>query len=220
MAGRPPCTVCGTDECPCQWCHIECGLDHSPKLPKGSFPLADLCNPHCPDEAWLPTLVGMPAMQGASMALPIEYLKMQSRRQYLWGGPPNPAMRRIHYHPPRAGEINPMFAAGEWKDTPPDPATAQGIDINRLSGAMQAEITRQIDERRGVQQAPPEMPEKKQFVDHITRFDPRHHTVTEVLAHLRTASPGEVERVFRLEENGSKRAGILKRRNQFPGVQS
>lgn len=180
-------------------------------MPRGEFPLAHLCNPHCPEESWLPALVGLPGMQGASMAMPLQYMRMWSKRLYDWGGPCDPEKRVTFYHPPRAGEINPMFAAGEWKDTPPDPAAASGIDVNKLSGALKAELARQLDEQKADQQAPPVMPEKTQFVEHITRFDPRHHTVTEVLAHLRTATPGEIERVVRLERNGSKRAGILKR---------
>jgi hypothetical protein len=215
MAQRRKCPKCGHRRCPCEFCHVACGLDHSPTLPAGQFPTVALCNRHCPEEAFLPYLVGLPGMQGASMIMPIQYLRSWSRR--LWdGGGRIAAEPVIFYHPPRAGEISPAAASGVWKDTPPDPAAESGIDISKLSGVMQAELARQLDERKAAQQAPPTMPEKQQFVEHITRFDPRHHTVTEVLAHLRTATPGEVERVVRLERRGSQRAGILKR---FPGVQ-
>ncbi|WP_280265336.1 phage gene 29 protein family protein [Nocardia wallacei] len=212
-----PCTVCGTDECPCRLCHSDCGLDHSPWLPPDAFPSPANCNPHCPDEAFLPYLVGLPGMKGAAMAIPISGMRLWSRR--LWdGGARLVADPTTFYWPPRSGEINPMFAAGEWKAEPPPADRVPDVDINRLSAAMQAEVKRQFDERAAQQQAPAEMPPKTQFVDHITRFDPRHHTVTEVLAHLRTATPGEVARVFDTEERGSKRAGILKRRKNFPGV--
>jgi hypothetical protein len=205
-----PCPKCGP-ECPCRICHTDCGLDHSPTLPPGQFPTTALCNPHCPEEAFLPYLVGLPGMQGASMLMPLHYLKIWSRR--LWdGGARLTVDPVIFYHPPAGGDLNPGTAAGEWKDTPPDPAAAHGVDINKLSGALQAELKRQFDERDAANQPPPAMPEKRQFVEHITRFDPRHHTVREVLAHLRTATEGEIDRVVRLERNGgSQRAGILKR---------
>ncbi|WP_280336591.1 phage gene 29 protein family protein [Nocardia wallacei] len=214
-----PCKVCGTRRCPCVYCHTECGLDHSPWLPVDTFPTVDNCNPNNPDECFLPFLMGLPGMKGASMAIPIVGMKMWSRR--LWDGGGRRVVDPVtFYWPPRAGEINPMFASGEWKDEPPPADWVPEVDINKLSGVLQAEIKRQFDERGGDQQAPPAMAAPQQFVEHITRFDPRHHTVTEVLAHLRTATPGEVDRVFRLEENGSKRAGILKRRKNFPRVTS
>lgn len=162
-------------------------------------------------------LVGLPGMKGASMLMPIAYLKQWSERMYLWGGQPNPDVRRIHYHPPRAGELNPAGAAGDWKPEPPDPVQDHGLDISKLSLAMQAELARQVDEKRTAEDAErPEPPRKPRArVGTMTRFNPNHHTVTKVLDHLRNASPAEVDRVLRLEENGSKRAGILKRRNQF-----
>ncbi|MEU1526348.1 DUF2744 domain-containing protein [Nocardia rhamnosiphila] len=202
---------CGNVGCLCPVCHTACGVDHSPTLPPGRFPIADLCNRHCPEESWLPALVGLPGMNGASMALPIAYLKQWSTRLYEWGGPPNPDMRRTFYHPPQAGEINPMFAAGEWKKTPPDPIRATtGIDLKRLSPTAQATVAQQVDEMRATAAPPPRRPGAK--VGRLTRFNPDNHSVNEVIAHLRSSSRSEVERVLALEESGSKRAGILKRR--------
>ncbi len=215
MATRRRCPKCGHRRCPCEFCHIPCGLNHLPTLPVGQFPTTALCNPHCPEEAFLPYLVGLPGMQGASMLMPLQYLRLWSRR--LWDGGGRLAAEPVtFYHPPRAGEISPAAASGEWKDTPPDPDATSGIDVSKLSGALQAELARQLDERKAAQQAPPTMPDKTQFVEHITRYDPRHHTVTEVLAHLRAATPGEVARVVGLERKGSQRNGILKR---YEGVQ-
>ncbi|WP_195041924.1 phage gene 29 protein family protein [Nocardia farcinica] len=207
---RRTCPVCGKHRCPCEYCHTDCGLDHSPTLPTGAFPTTALCNPNCPDEAFLPYLVGLPGMKGAAMALPLQYLKMWSRR--LWdGGARIAAEPVIFYHPPRAGEISPMFAAGEWKPEPPEPSQATGVDIDRLGLAVQAELARQIDEKRAAAEPPPKKPGAR--VGRIARFQPQHHTVTEVLTYLRTASPSEVERVLDAEQAGAQRAGILKRRS-------
>ncbi|WP_433592325.1 phage gene 29 protein family protein [Nocardia sp. CA-145437] len=171
------------------------------------------CNPNNPGEAFLPFLVGLPGMRGASMAVPIAGLKSWSVR--LWNcGARRAAEQTEFYWPPKAGEINPMFAAGEWKDEPPPADWSTEVDINKLSGVLQTELQRQFAEREQLAEAarPPEVP--RAYVTHITRFDPRHHSVTEVLAHLRTASDAEINRVVALEASGSKRAGILKR---YPG---
>lgn len=180
-----------------------------PWLKDGDFPTELNCNPAHPEEAWVPALLGLPGMKGASMALPVSYLRMWSQRLFQWGGPPDPSKRQIYYHPPRSGEINPMFAAGEWKDEPYVPDPADMVDLNKLSLAMQAEIARQVDEKRAGQERPPQKPSAK--VGRLTRFDPTEHSVAEVLAHLRDAGESEVRRVIALEREGSKRRGVLKR---------
>nr|WP_255342593.1 DUF2744 domain-containing protein [Nocardia sp. CNY236] len=205
--------MCGTRRCPCQWCHTICGLDHSPWLKTGTFPTVDTCNAHCPEEAFLPFLVGLPGMRGASMAVPISGLKSWSVR--LWnGGARRVAEQREFYWPPKAGEINPLFAAGDWKDQPPPPDWSTEVDAQALASVMQAELSRQLQQRETVAQAT-RPADARGFVTRITRFDPADHPVTEVLAHLRTASTAEVQRVIALEADGSKRSGILKRRDQL-----
>ncbi|MFD3431165.1 phage gene 29 protein family protein [Nocardia fluminea] len=202
--------MCGTRRCPCEYCHTKCGLDHSPWLPTGTFPTVAVCNPNNPEEAFLPFLVGLPGMRGAAMAIPISGLRQWSVR--LWnGGARRVAAQVEFYWPPVAGEINPMFAGGDWKDTPPPDDLPTGIDINALSAVTQSEIKRQFDEREAAASAarPPEV--VRASVSRITRFDPNEHTVTEVLAHLRDASAAEVARVLQLEATGSKRNGILKK---------
>ncbi|WP_378735420.1 DUF2744 domain-containing protein [Nocardia brasiliensis] len=210
---RHACKVCGTRRCPCEWCHTACGLDHSPWLPTGSLPTVDNCNPDCPEESFLPFLVGLPGMRGASMAVPLSGLKMWSVR--IWnGGARRVAEQREFYWPPRAGEINPLFAAGEWKDEPPPPDWSAEVDAQALANVMQAELSRQLEQRETVAQAarPPEV--ARGYVTKVTRFDPTEHTVTEVLAHLRSASAAEVKRVIAIEAETSKRAGILKRHKE------
>ncbi|WP_280441188.1 phage gene 29 protein family protein [Nocardia brasiliensis] len=194
-------------------CHLECGLDHEPWLPVGAFPTVDNCNPHCPSEAFVPYLVGLPGMRGASMAVPIAGLRQWSQR--LWDG----GARRVEqpvtfYWPPKAGELNPLFAAGEWKPDPPPEDWTTEVDIEKLSATVQAELKRQFDERDKNAEAPPQRP--RAYVTHLTRFDPTEHTVVEVLAHLRTASPQEIARVIGLEGEQSKRKGILKRYPEVP----
>ncbi|MBF6135883.1 DUF2744 domain-containing protein [Nocardia otitidiscaviarum] len=207
---RRACKVCGTRRCPCEWCHVACGIDHSPRLPANAFPTVDNCNPECPEEAFLPFLVGLPGMRGASMAVPISGLKSWSVR--LWnGGARRVAEQREFYWPPKAGEINPLFAAGEWKDEPPPPDWSTEVDAQALANVLQAELSRQLEQREAAAQAarPPEV--ARGYVTRITRFDPNEHTVTEVLAHLRTASDAEVARVIARERETSQRSGILKR---------
>ncbi|WP_378743366.1 DUF2744 domain-containing protein [Nocardia brasiliensis] len=202
--------MCGTRRCPCEWCHVVCGLDHSPWLAAGTFPTIEVCNPNCPDEAFLPFLVGLPGMRGASMAVPISGLKSWSVR--LWnGGARRVAEQREWYWPPKAGEINPLFAAGEWKDEPPPPDWTTEVDAQALARVMREEIDRQLEQREAVAEAARPAEVARGYVTRITRFDPTEHTVTEVLAHLRTASEAEVQRVIAIEAEASKRAGILKR---------
>lgn len=210
---RRVCKVCGTRRCPCEWCHIACGLDHSPWLPTGTFPTVEVCNPECPEEAFLPFLVGLPGMRGASMAVPISGLRQWSVR--LWnGGARRVAEQREFYWPPKAGELNPLFAAGDWRDEPPPADHSTQVDINALSGVMQAEIKRQLDERDVAAAAARPAEVARGYVTKVTRFDPAEHTVVEVLAHLRNASTAEVARVIALEAEGSKRNGILKRHKE------
>lgn len=210
---RRVCPVCNTRRCPCEWCHIACGLDHSPWLSVDTFPLVDNCNPNCPSEAFLPFLVGLPGMRGASMAVPIAGLKQWSVR--LWnGGNRRVAEQREFYWPPKAGELNPLFAAGEWKAEPPPPDWSTTVDINALSGVVQSELKRQFDERDAAAEAARPAEVARGYVARVTRFDPAEHNVTEVLTHLRDASPAEVKRVIALESEGSKRSGILKRHKE------
>ncbi|WP_433658021.1 phage gene 29 protein family protein [Nocardia sp. CA-128927] len=207
---RHECTVCGTRRCPCVHCHRKCGLDHSPRLPTGAFPTVDNCNCDCPTEAFLPFLVGLPGMRGASMAIPIAGLRQWSQR--LWNGGARRVERQVEFYwPPKAGELNPMFASGEWKAEPPPADWSSEVDINALSGVMQAELQRQFAEREAAAEAARPADVARATVSHITRFDPNEHTVAVVLAHLRTASPAEVARVIARERATSQRAGILKR---------
>ncbi|WP_280451536.1 phage gene 29 protein family protein [Nocardia cyriacigeorgica] len=179
-------------------------------MPANAFPTVDNCNPQCPSEAFLPFLVGLPGMRGASMAVPISGLKSWSVR--IWnGGARRVAEQREFYWPPKAGEINPLFAAGEWKDEPPPPDWSTEVDAQALANVLQAELSRQLEQREAVADAARPAEVARGYVTRITRFDPNEHTVTEVLAHLRTASDAEVARVIARERETSQRSGILKR---------
>lgn len=137
-------------------------------LREGELPTADNCDITDPEEAWLPALIAIPGIRGAPLPFPIEYLKVLSKRLYDFGGPPNPEMQSVWYHPPRSGDISPMFASGEWKDHPPE--AVPDIDLTSLSKAMQDEIRRQalelegapapVDEGTAQESAPPKWPEK------------------------------------------------------------
>ncbi|RVW03004.1 translation initiation factor IF-2 N-terminal domain-containing protein [Rhodococcus xishaensis] len=126
-------------------------------LREGEFPTSENCDITVPEEAWLPALMAIPGIKGAPMPFPVEYLKVLSKRLYEYGGPPNVEVRTTWYHPPRSGDLSPMFAAGEWKDHPPDPNEAQGIDLKSLSKVMQDEVRRQALELDG-ESTPPREP--------------------------------------------------------------
>ncbi|MFD7046047.1 translation initiation factor IF-2 N-terminal domain-containing protein [Rhodococcus jostii] len=116
-------------------------------LREGELPTSDNCDPNNPEEAWLPALVAIPGIAGAPLPLPIEYLKILATRLWDYGGPPNPDAQSTWYHPPRSGDISPMFAAGQWKDHPPE--DTPGIDLTSLSKALQDEVRRQALELEG-----------------------------------------------------------------------
>ena len=137
-------------------------------LKDGELPTSDNCDVNDPEEAWLPALVAIPGIKGAPIPFPIEYLKILAKRLWDYGGPPNRELQSTWYHEPRAGDISPMFAAGEWKDHPPE--DRPNIDITSLSKAMQDEIRRQaleldgppppVEEGLAQESAPPKWPEK------------------------------------------------------------
>lgn len=117
-------------------------------VPAGELPTKENCDPNDPEEAFLWQLIAMPGMKGAPVPFPIEYLREVSKRMWNCGSRPNIAEQTEWYHPPRAGDISPMFAAGEWKDSPPEHERPD-IDITKLSKVMQDEIRRQALELEG-----------------------------------------------------------------------
>lgn len=100
---------------------------------EGEFPSVANCDKDNPEEAFLPYLVGIPGMKGASLVFPVKYLRLLSKR--LWdGGARLTEEPVIFYHPPALGDMNTLTAAGEWKDTPPpplDPIPDVSLDMKR-----------------------------------------------------------------------------------------
>lgn len=137
-------------------------------LREGELPTVDNCDRTNPEEAWLPALIAIPGIKGAPMPWPVEYLKVLSKRLWDFGGPPDPDAQTVWYHPPRGGDISPMFAAGQYKDHPPE--ETPNVDITSLSKAMQDELRRQAlalegppaptEEGMAQESAPPKWPEK------------------------------------------------------------
>ena len=116
-------------------------------VPVGELPTRDNCDLDDPEEMFLWMLVAIPGMKGAPFPFPIEYLREVSRRLYDCGARLT-AEQTVWYHTPQAWDISPMFAAGEWKDTPPAHERPD-IDITKLSKVMQDEIRRQALELEG-----------------------------------------------------------------------
>lgn len=124
-------------------------------VPAGELPTQENCDPNDPEEAFLWMLIAIPGMKGAPVPFPIEYLRELSKRLWNCGARPT-GEQTLWYHAPRAGDISPMFAAGEWKPEPPSNERPD-IDITKLGKAMQDEIRRQALELEG-EPAPPQSP--------------------------------------------------------------
>ena len=114
-------------------------------IPDGELPTRDNCDLRDPEEAFLWMLVAQPGIQGAPLPYPIEYLRQVSKRLWDCGARPT-NKQKLWYHPPRAGDISPMFAAGEWKDYPPDPDDVLNVDLASLSKVIQDKVRQQARE--------------------------------------------------------------------------
>ena len=115
-------------------------------VPAGELPTRDNCDLNDPEEAFLWMLIAIPGMKGAPVPFPIEYLRVLSKRLWDCGARPT-GEQALWYHPPQAGDISPMMAAGEWKPEPP--AAGPNIDITKLGKAIQDEVRRQALELEG-----------------------------------------------------------------------
>jgi hypothetical protein len=211
-------------------------VDTSPWLSDGTFPEQKLCNPNCPEEAFVWTYGGLPGMRGAPLAFPTEYLRMVSRRQWDCGARPEgsviPAEQTIKYQRPRTSDPHWLTSPGVWVDVA-EPDRSQ-FDIKEFVGSLPQDAKRQLAEALGFDpamavpdsqivagydgSAPPTRQRGKPSRDGATvsnkprPFDPIAKTVTEVLAYLRDAAPDEQDRVVAIERHmGDGRAGILKR---------
>lgn len=215
-------------------------VDTSPWLSEGEFPTQARCNPNCPEEAFLWTYSGLPGMNGAPLPFPIDYLRMVSRRQWDTGARPIgsviPAEQVIKYQKPRNTDPHWLTSPGVWEGM--DAPDRSQLDMKAFVASLPQDTKRQLAEALGfdpTQALPPdarivsgfETPQQDptevrkygqpasdgaQVVNVPVVFDPVKHTVTEVLAYLRTADPEEQDRVVGIERHlGDARAGILKR---------
>lgn len=55
-------------------------------MANADFPTRNNCDPSNPDEAFLHMLVALPHMNGAQLVMPVEYLRLVSRRIWEQGG--------------------------------------------------------------------------------------------------------------------------------------
>ena len=210
-------------------------IDTSPWLKDGEFPTVDNCNPNCREEAFLPTYAGLPGMNGAPLAFPVEYLKLVSGRQWDTGARPYgsviPPEVKIKYQKPQQTDPHWLTSPGIWVDiNEPD---RNQFNIREFVQSLPQDAKRQLAEALGFdptaavpdeqlvagyegKPAPTKYGKPSRDGASVSNeprpFDPVRATVTEVLAYLRNAAPEEQERVVVIERNlGAARAGILKR---------
>ena len=179
-------------------------------LRKSEFPTRENCDPNDPEEALLWMLMGLPGMRGAAMIMPVKVLRMWSKRLWDCGARPS-ADPTVFYHPPKAGDINPTFAAGQWKETPYVP-TESPVDVSKLSMAMKLELARQLREK--VNADAPDVPRavvgRLRDQTNLDVYDPGEHTIAEVREYLETQSEVERNRVIAVEIAGRARKALLR----------
>ena len=105
------------------------------------FPLRENCDPNNPEEAMLWMLVALPSQKGAPLLMPVEYLRMMSKRLWDCGARPS-ADPVIKYRPPNGREPHWMVAPGTWvpvdEPDPPRQTTKEAWD--KLSWQQKAEL--------------------------------------------------------------------------------
>jgi hypothetical protein len=105
------------------------------------FPFRETCNPDNPEEAFLWMLVALPGQNGAPLILPVEYLRLVSKRLWECGARPV-ADPVIKYRAPTGTEPHWASAPGTWvaADTPdPVPHPAKKA-VSLLTAQQKAEL--------------------------------------------------------------------------------
>lgn len=105
------------------------------------FPLRETCDLDDPEEAFLWMLVAMPGMKGAPLIMPVEYLRMLSKRIWDCGGRPV-ADPVIKYRKPSGTDPHWLTAPGSWVsvDEPdPEPNTTKQV-WDMLTAQQKAEL--------------------------------------------------------------------------------
>lgn len=112
-----------------------------------AFPTRENCDPTDPDTAFLWMLVALPYQTGAQLVMPIDYLKMVSRRLWDCGARPVEAPT-VKYRPPTGSEPNWMSAPGRWVDVsePDPPSNAIKTVLAAMSQQQRAELARELRE--------------------------------------------------------------------------
>lgn len=83
-------------------------------LAAGEFPTRENCDPNNPEEWALWMLVALPGMKGGQLLMPVEYLKLVSKR--LWDCGARPAEEpTLAYQKPSANEPHWLTSPGTWK---------------------------------------------------------------------------------------------------------
>ncbi|WP_109527270.1 MULTISPECIES: phage gene 29 protein family protein [Nocardia] len=198
-------------------------VDQLPRLKPGQFPMQELVNPDCPEEAFVWMFSGLPGMKGAPLPFPIEYLKQVSRRMWDCGARPMgstvPPEQTIKYELPRNTDPHWLTSPGVW--VPIDAPDRERIDFKELVQTLPQDAKRKFAEALGfdpiaavpddqrLADAPPKpMKYGKPSRDGAsvsnepTRdpgFNPCVHTVADVLAYLESVDEKERDRVLSVE---------------------
>ena len=80
---------------------------------KGQFPTRDNCDPGNPEEAFLWMFAALPGTRGGPLLLPVEYMRLVSKRLWDLGARPTEAPT-LQWVPPSATEPNWSTSPGRW----------------------------------------------------------------------------------------------------------
>lgn len=82
-------------------------------LRRNEFPTRDNCDPSDPEEAFLWMFAALPGTRGGPLLMPVEYLRLVSKR--LWDLGARPVEQpTLEWVPPQASEPNWMTSPGRW----------------------------------------------------------------------------------------------------------
>lgn len=113
------------------------------------FPTRENCDPSNPEEAFLWMMVAWPGMRGGQLAMPIEYLRLVSKRLWDCGARPTEEPT-IKYRRPSGNDPHWLTSPGQWvpidaPDPAPNPARQA---VARLSSQQRAEVFRELQRLR------------------------------------------------------------------------
>ena len=176
-------------------------------------------DPDDPEERFLPVLQAIPyGANAVPMVFPENIARAISRHMTEAGCPPiDPTIATKKLQLPHRGPNTGYNPAIQWvdidTDAPPPVVIQDPAAMTVHERAAVVERLRYQGYR--INEPEPQTPtaEVVDTLDEPPRYDPGAHSVTEVLAYLRSLDDGDIERarVIHAERTGQARKGILKR---------